>query len=280
MEDAPFSMTKIGEYQWLAALDESTLDGRMYWVNHEYTIRDARLLNRFELYSIRLEQKKIKIKGIVRNVIRVGLAKPNGGPEWMSMDSHFFDDQQTPGQNMLPVYIQSHALHRMRERLDCFKSSIQHFYLCVSLTEAVVTKTRKGRCLIEYRYQEQKVGYLVADMIEDTIVIRTFLFVTMDSTPEGKALQQTIGLEAVDKKYLAIDRLSTFLLSDIAGHPDIKQHFIHAGCEDLFNFDTSALRPEDQLELAHFIRSYLDKERASIPAMAALAEEEIQEAEV
>lgn len=37
--------------------------------------------------------------------------------------------------------------------------------------------------------------------------------------------------------YLAIDKLSTFILSDIAGNERIKQLFIDAGCESLFKID-------------------------------------------
>ena len=51
------------------------------------------------------------------------------------------------------------------------------------------------------------------DIIEGKIVIRTFLFVTNNGTPEGKKLAQITGLQKLDKKYLALDKLSTFMTS-------------------------------------------------------------------
>ncbi|WPP49977.1 hypothetical protein [Catalinimonas niigatensis] len=274
MENDPFPFTHLYETLWQASLAKSTLDTKMYWVNHEYKLKDLRLTNHFELHAVRPEQKIVKINGIFRKVLRVGWARPIEGPEWISIDASHFGLAQSLGKASLPLFIQPHALHRMDERLDCIDAYLQHFYLYLSLLEPKVVENQMGLKLIEYIYQDKKLGYLLADVVDGIVVVRTFLFITMDRTPEGQALQQTIGLEAVDKKYLAIDRLSTFILSDIPNHPDIKEHFMEAGCTDLFKFDTSALQPEHQIELGQFIRTYLDKDRTQLPQINEFTEEE------
>lgn len=261
MESDSFPFMHMYEALWQACLEESTLDTKMYWVNHGYKIKDMRLTNRFDLYAVRPEQKKVNIDGKWRKVLRVGWARPLDGPEWISIDASHFGLAKSQKQISLPVYIQPHALHRMSERLDCIDAYLQHFHLYLTLKEPLVVENHSGQKLVAYSYNGKRLGYLLAEVVDGIILIRTFLFITMDRTPEGQALQETIGLEAVDKKYLAIDRLSTFILSDIPNHPDIKEHFMKAGCADLFSFDTSELQPEHQFELGQFIRTYLDTNR-------------------
>lgn len=276
MENDPFPFTHLYEALWQASLAKSTLDTKMYWVDHEYKLKDMRLTNHFELHAVRPEQKMVKINGIFRKVLRVGWARPIEGPEWVSIDAAHFGLAQSLGQASLPLYIQPHALHRMSERLDCINAYLQHFYLYLSLLEPVVVESHTGQKLIAFSYQDKRLGYLLADLVDGIVVIRTFLFITMDRTPEGQALQETIGLGAVDKKYLAIDRLSTFILSDIPNHPDIKEYFMEAGCTDLFKFDTSALQPEHQIELGQFIRTYLDTNRDKTLVTPILEETQVQ----
>ena len=71
------------------------------------------------------------------------------------------------------------------------------------------------------------------DIIEGKIVIRTFLFITNNGTPEGLKLQNITGLQKLDKKYLAIDKLSTFMTSDIGNNEKVRKIFTSAGCECL-----------------------------------------------
>ena len=70
-------------------------------------------------------------------------------------------------------------------------------------------------------------------MWEESIVIRTFLFVTNNGTPEGQMLENVTGLQKLDKKYLALDKLSTFMTSDIGGNEKVKEIFTSAGCQCL-----------------------------------------------
>lgn len=60
--------------------------------------------------------------------------------------------------------------------------------------------------------------------------------------------------------YLAIDKLSTFIYSDIASNDRIKQLFIDAGCESLFKIDKGSFveRDDDTIAAkAEMITKYL-----------------------
>jgi hypothetical protein len=93
-----------------------------------------------------------------------------------------------------------------------------------------------GRMLLAYDFESQsRVGYFVADVVEGKLLLRTFLFITNEGTPEARKLAEISGLCKLDVKYWKIDKLSTFLKSDIVLKPEIKKIFMDAGCGGLFN---------------------------------------------
>lgn len=249
---------RLDDVLWFATTNWCELTHRLYWLTHQFTVDGYRISNELRLDTVLPEQRRVRLNEHPRIVYRVGWALPDYGPHWISVDAALFDDPAARGLEELPVYVQSHALHRLEERLDCTERDSQQYNMYISLQEPEVVKGRNGKWLIKYRLKGFHLGYLVADIVDGILVVCTFLFITMDSTPEGQALQKALGLAAVDKKYLAIDRLSTFLISDIADHTDIKEHFVRAGCSDLFGFDTKSLIPEHRLQLGDRIRDYLD----------------------
>ena len=68
---------------------------------------------------------------------------------------------------------------------------------------------------------------------EGMLVIRTFLFITHAGTPEGKKLQELAGLQRHDNKYLALDKVSTFINHDLRSNEAMRRLLIEAGCGDL-----------------------------------------------
>ncbi len=79
-----------------------------------------------------------------------------------------------------------------------------------------------------------KAGYFRFDVVGNIIVVKTFLFLTNSGTPEGDLLAKNTGLKVLDMKYLTIDKLSTFMSSDIANNVQINKIFTDAGCQSLF----------------------------------------------
>ena len=75
----------------------------------------------------------------------------------------------------------------------------------------------------------------LCNFIEGVIVVRTFLFVTNNGTPEGQLLEKNTGLQKLDKKYLAIDKLSTFMTSDLDKNEEVLRIFKASGCQCLLD---------------------------------------------
>ena len=94
----------------------------------------------------------------------------------------------------------------------------------------------KGNALIEFKMSHCKVGYLKVALAEGALLVQTFLFLTNNGTPEGEKLNHLLGMQKADKKYWEIDKLSTFLESDLEENEELKQLFIRAGCKSLFDY--------------------------------------------
>lgn len=140
------------------------------------------------------------------------------------------------------VYYQNHAKLRLKERIDCLAMKDILIMLYTSLLKPVVIPTGKNRALIEYRLLSSKVGYLVAEYIDGAVLIHTFLFITSNGTPEGKKLYELTGLGKLDKKYLALDKLSSFIKSDIANNEKLNSILVNSQCECLLQIEDSVQR--------------------------------------
>src|SRR5207253_1733261 len=90
------------------------------------------------------------------------------------------------------------------------------------------------KVLVEYWLNAHKLGYLVAQRLDGAVLIDTFLFLTMDGTPEGDLLHRKLKLRRPDKEQLGLDRIQTFLLSDIQGDKELVEMLADCGCGHLF----------------------------------------------
>lgn len=135
------------------------------------------------------------------------------------------------------VYVQSHALRRLEERLDGLRTSLLYFSLYAAIVDKKLIRNGKNKALIEFRLVSTKVGYLLAEYIDGAVLIHTFLFITNNGTPEGQKLTELTGLGKLDKKYLALDKLSSFVQSDITKNEKLKTIFENAGCGSLLDIE-------------------------------------------
>ena len=159
----------------------------------------------------------------------------------------------------LKVFIQMHALHRIRERLGNQFLHLSYVYIVHAIKEKSIKAENNNSFLFPVTHNTIKLGYLKGDIIGDKLVIRTFLFLTNNGTPEGKKLQNMAGLQKTDKKFLGIDKLNTFINSDIKENEKLKTLFCQAGCGDLFLFDKNVLDQPDEKEIAcaEYLEHYL-----------------------
>jgi len=161
------------------------------------------------------------------------------------------------------VYVQDHALTRLYERIDGLDHKIIQAALFHSIDAPVITHTDTHKILVEYRICNSKLGYLVCEYAGGIVLIRTFLFITNNGTPEGRKLNELTDLGKLDKKYLAIDKLSCFIGSDIATNKILRPLFEQAGCSCLFHLNQvllDAITIQNHNPISELITSYLDKE--------------------
>jgi hypothetical protein len=165
-----------------------------------------------------------------------------------------------PAGKALDVYIQSHALDRLAERIDGVNPGFLQLCANLSLRNAKVCKNKKGHWLFEFHLLGKRVGYFKGDVIDGKIILRTFLFLTNNGTPEGERLHEHTGIMKEDKMYLTIDKFSSFMHSDIKTNERVKAIFIKAGCQSLFEIDkTVDFYQGEEKSLANLIENYLTR---------------------
>ncbi|MDP6504668.1 MAG: hypothetical protein QF886_13680, partial [Planctomycetota bacterium] len=158
-----------------------------------------------------------------------------------------------------PVYVQQHALRRLTERLDCLHDweGIANDGLILSLDNPVITSGSGGDLLAEYRLMGHKVGYMPAAIFGDKVVIRTFLFLTMDGTPEGRKLYEKLHLTGKERNHLKWDRLSTFQETDLGKDQELHEILEECGCGHLFDVLPDFVSRDHKPGFAEDARQYL-----------------------
>jgi hypothetical protein len=189
--------------------------------------------NNYIVHFEKPESILLNIDNKKRNVFRVGLSQL-GCIHWMTITPMQLGRHGVLEQFPLKIYIQTHVIDRIKERLGPFFAYARYPGILRALLNKDIYSSDDGNFLIAYTYLSKKIGYLKADIFEDKLIIRTFLFITNNGTPEGKKLFKLLGVQKEDKKYLGIDKLSTFMEYDIEKDEKLKKIFDLAGCGDLF----------------------------------------------
>lgn len=208
----------------------------LYGLNHEIPhIQHSKygLENKVIINTYKIESLNIMVGDASRPVIHVCYVFSNS-IEWISITPSVLKISNSSSNIPLDVYIQSHALKRLSERIDCFLEGIVHYNMFISLKSPVVYHY-KGNILIEYRLFDIKAGYFLIDIVGDKIIIKTFLFILNNNTPESEMLGNLTGLQKLDRQYLALDKLSTFMTSDIGSNENVRSILTSAGCQCLLD---------------------------------------------
>lgn len=254
---------KFDLYKNVLGFETSDLDSCTYWVEYSPGSRGAGrwgVENLLLVHSHVPEQISVTFDNVTRPAVRVcvpfathhGIMHVSVGAETLGLE---------PGghKSRLDVYVQRHALRRLRERLDCLDTSTIQVQMAASLMEPVVLRQKDGSFLIEYRICGAKAGYLLSDIKDGVLVVRTFLFVTNSGTPEGKKLQEISGVGRLDREFMAIDKLSTFIRADIRNDKGLEALFAEAGCGCLFELHDKVkdMTTEDEdSSVLHFLMKY------------------------
>jgi len=236
------ALSVLATIRFLASVYHSDLVSGMYWFKtdvHFLGDVDQRSYIKLLLCKEPVQVLSLKLNGAFRPVYRLG--HPLGVDiTWLKIDARTMKMSSVGSEKEWDIYIQGHALKRLTERLDNQDRYLIYIDLLVSLIIPKVSVKDNRQRLIEFRIKgNYKIGYLLAEVVNDVVVIRTFLMLTHHNTPEGERLKAILNSTKTDTTYWALDRLSTFSASDMDKNEVLKQKFIEAGCETLFNIDFS-----------------------------------------
>ena len=110
-----------------------------------------------------------------------------------------------------------------------------HWDLVVSLRHPNIVQWQNDAFWVEERdHLNHRLGYLLGNVVDDKVLIRTCYFLTMQGTPEARLLHDRLGTRRYDIERLRLDELATFLDTDLADDPELKQIFTQCGCGHLF----------------------------------------------
>ena len=184
------------------------------------------------------------------------------GLEWTAWKSEILGNPERQGE--FPVYVQKHALDRLygpnnRLSIPAEEEYFLHFCMCVALSQPKVhfsTRRSADEFLCELWVSGHKLGYLAGTVADKVVVIKTFLFLTMDGTPEGSKLWERLRLRRADKEYLQLDWLRTFGGTKLRADEELVALLTECGCGHLFRIPAADV--EDDSRLADDIRRYLE----------------------
>jgi hypothetical protein len=174
----------------------------------------------------------VEIDGRVRRAYQYGLSWRDQGIRWSECNGELVDLDHG---RKYPIFIQAHGLQRLRERLPFSMQSeaFVNFTLLESLNELSVVERKGKGFLIELRLRGYRIGYLVAQVAQDKIVVTTFLFLTMKGTPEYRLLEQKLRLSRQDIEHMGLDSITTFLSPDVRADESLTKVLEECGCGSL-----------------------------------------------
>jgi hypothetical protein len=184
----------------------------------------------FRLTARESEAKNFVIKNIVRKTYR--MFEMSDGlycPKPMQFFKHRFYPKAGK-EEMFNVYVQSHVLHRFKERIDYFSPPIQNLLFQYAFTRgAKLVRFQKQTLFASLMEDERIIGYFTYFVQGDDMIINTFLPLTSADTPEGKKLNDILSLSKEELIYLGMDKISFLLRIDFDQIPVLKQALIKSG---------------------------------------------------
>jgi len=253
----------LGTLAWsmdFALLKYSRIDRTLFWTSFDFPPEEDSDPDYFfnaTVHAHRAEEQRREIDGVPKRLYRCG-AGFGMQIDWVSWTSA--DLGLTGPEQALPVFIDGgHALRNLRDRVTVAQDNgLVEDCMWASLQSPEVTWTEEAdKFLVEYRLLKHKLGYFVFKALDDMYVAKTFLFLTMDGTPEGQKLWEKLRLTKKDKQYTGLDRLSTFVLSDIKDDPELVAVFEECGCAHLFDMTEEELTDRQLTGSAADVRKYL-----------------------
>jgi hypothetical protein len=135
----------------------------------------------------------------------------------------------TKHDKILNIYIQSHAIHRFKERIDTLDPIYRNelFVMSLMLVQRVVTAPdgmqKLIACIMPGANDEKTIGYFAFTIEGKNLLVLTLLPLLSYNVPEGRILYERLHLSPEDMKYLGMDKLSFFFEVDFEQIPLLKK---------------------------------------------------------
>lgn len=216
---------------------------------------DGRFLVRFTVSANEPQMRRVTIDGGIRPMYRVGTSNGWEGVRWLSWDAKQLGSVSQ--QHEYPVYVQSHALRQLQQRVNLpWFAPYLHYWLYESLAKPRIVDRHGGDLLVEYRVQADRLGYLVVTPLDDLVAVRTFKFLTMSNTPEARQLEKQLRLTRREVDWLGLHELAAFTQTDLSHDPILREMLDACGCGHLFSLQDTDYAPQPK-PLAAELRRYL-----------------------
>ena len=204
----------------------SQFNYRMYGFDIEFKQTNNRVMFAafIQIISVGCEKKNFIFQDKKRPAFRMLMANFMKSEVTYINTLHSKVFKNSTSNQLLGLYIQSHALLRMKERLDTLNVYERNLFLIHSVLKNVAIKLETGRKAFEMHDSEENIiAYLPFIVQDDCIIILSVLPVTNLTTPIGKKLGQTLGITKAELDICGMDKLSYFLTTDFDKIPKLKQ---------------------------------------------------------
>lgn len=199
-------------------------------------------------------------KGNKRKVYQLGYVRMDAVLKWVFVPVHKLKGKYNGCKKALPLCIQSHAYHRLFERLKPLKDLNVAWHFSYNLKKGVDVEFYKGRFLIPFFHWDHKCGYFVGVINQNRLIIKTFLFLTHHNTPEGEKLENISGLSKEEISYWKIDTLQNFISADLGDNQKILGYLKAAGISHLLDLNPMLMGEQDQNTYNwDALNNYIDK---------------------
>jgi len=284
------ALNAVGTYLTVAAAHEASLDALYVSVGLRLdpTPRGGTRYA-FPVTLTRPPVARFTIDGVTRPAYRCGqhVAAP-ADLRWTTWPAHLVGGAESDPP--LDVWIQGHALQRIDERLKPLPPFAARLWTIAALRDARVASVDGPNVLIEFRFFDFRLGYLVARRVptpadahgpaRQALVVTTFLFLTMAGSPEGRRLNKALRLHREEAAYQRLDELATFARSDALADPDLLAIFRQCGCGHLADLRDWFAKRADHLcgtefavaaDLRRFLRLDESRQRKALEARLGLS---------
>ena len=222
----------------------SNINYRYYCYDLEQgvNLQKARYAEYYHIYSQEGEKRTFKIDNIYRKAMRVGFVMLGVPLVWVN-----FKRGNIYGINsdeLLPVYMQGHALQRMKERMDISSAyrNLSFFYTFYKDDNTRLESNINGRKMIPvYDHHNWKIGYYLFTVVDNCVVIKSYVPLSSPSTVEGNKFQKALNIQKEDIVYWKMDKLSFYLETDLERIPILKKALEKA---DMWHL--TKLKPTDE----------------------------------